>query len=171
MTVITPTRIATVLGTVALLATALTTTAAAGPPVHSPDTKDAAAQAGNLDPAIAAAITAHRTSVTRTDMRSPNTKDAAAPSSELDPAIAAAIAAHRASVTAADKRSPDTKDATGVHSAPTTTPQVSVAASNSVFDWTDAAIGAVAGFAIALVLVLGGMILVSYRGRDGSIAV
>jgi hypothetical protein len=169
MTVNTPTRSATLLGTVALLAIALTNTAAAGPPVHSPDANDAAAQSGNIDPAIAAAIAAHRTSMTRTDERSPNAKDAAPRSSELDPAITAAIAAHRASVTAADKRSPDTKYAMGVHSAPTTTPQVSVVASDSVFDWTDAAIGAVAGFAIAL--LLGGMILLSYRGRDGSIAV
>ena len=212
MTVITPVRIATVLGTVALLAGTLATTAAAGPPVRSPDTQDAAAQSGELDPAIATAIAAHRTSVTAADNRSSalkprekqtsgtstnavsgygpsgggpgagvpgsttgltapglvDTTDAAAQSGELDPAIATAIAAHRTSVTAADNRSSDTKDATGVHVAPTTTPQVSVVASDSVFDWTDAAIGAVAGFAIAL--LLGGMILLSTRGRHGSLA-
>ena len=60
MNVITPTRIATVLGTVAFLAGALATTATAEP--------------GN--PATEAAIAAQRTSVTATDKRSPDTKDA-----------------------------------------------------------------------------------------------
>lgn len=115
---ITPTRIATALGTLALLAGILATTATAEP--------------GN-------------------------------------PATEAAIAAQRTSVTATDKRSPDTRDAAGFNTTPTATPQASIVASNSVFDWTDAAIGAFAGFAIAL--LLGGMIVLSHRGRHGSLAV
>ena len=170
MTFTTPIRIAAVLGTVALLAGALATSAGAGiRDERSPDTKDAAAQSGELDPAIAAAIASHRASVAAADKRSPDTKDAAAQSGELDPAIAAAIASHRTSVPAADKRSPDTRDAAAVNAAPTTTPEVTVVASGSVFDWTDAAIGAVAGFAIAL--LVGGMILLSTRSRHGSLAV
>jgi hypothetical protein len=67
----------------------------------------------------------------------------------LDPAIATAI---------------ETKEADVARSAPH---QVSVVA--PAFDWTDAAIGAFAGFAIAL--ILGGTVLLTHRGRDGSLAV
>ncbi len=148
MNVITPTRIATGLGTVALLAGALATTATAEP--------------GN--PATEAAIAPQRTSVTATDKRSPDTKDALILSSEP-----AAIARRRTSVTAVDKRSPDTRDVTAVKAAPTATPQVAIVGSTTVFDWADAAIGAVAGFAIALLLA--GMILLSHRGRQGRLAV
>jgi hypothetical protein len=148
MNSITPTRIATALGTLALLAGVLATTATAEP--------------GN--PATEAAIAAQRTSVTATDKRSPDTKDAPTLASEP-----AAIAGRQTSLTATDKRSPDTRDAAGVNATPTATPQASIIASNSVFDWTDAAIGAFAGFAIAL--LLGGMILISHRGRPGRLAV
>src|SRR4249919_2148829 len=126
MAATTPIRFATVLGAVALLGGALATTAGAGiRDGRSPDTKDAAARSGALDPAIATAIASHRASVTASDKRSPDTKDAAARSSALDPAIAEAIASHRASVTGADKRSPDTLDATVANAPSTTTPQVS----------------------------------------------
>ena len=148
MKVITPTRIATVLGTLAFLAGALATTATAEP--------------GN--PATEAAIAAQRLSVTATDERSPDTKDAAILSSEP-----AAIAGRSTSATAADKRSPDTRDVTRVNAAPTPTPQVAIVANSTVFDWTDAAIGAFAGFAISL--LLWGMIVLSHRGRHGSLAV
>lgn len=170
MTAFTPIRITTVLGTVALLAAALATIASADiGDGRSPDTKDTAASSSELDPAIAAAIVSHRRQVTAADKRSPDTKDTAGRSGELDPAIAAVIASHRTSVTAADKRSPDTREATRVTAAPATIPQASVVASDSAFNWTDAAIGAFAGFAIAL--LLSGMILLSHRDRQRSLAV
>ena len=159
MTFITPIRIATALGTVALLAGALATTAGAVRDGRSPDTQDAASQTGTIDPAIAVAMASHQTSVAAADKRSPDTVGAAA-AQTLDPAIAVATA---------DKRSPDTRDATGGIAAPTATPHHLVVDGDSVFDWTDAGIGAAAGFAIAL--LLGGMILLSHRGRHGSLAV
>jgi len=151
MTVRTPRRIATLLGTVVLLIGVLATTAAAEP--------------GN--PATEAAIAASRASAATPDRRSPDTQDVATQSRELDPAITAAIAAHGS--TGANKRSPDTNAATNINGGSPTTPSVPVVASDSVFHWTDAAIGAVAGVAIAL--LLGGMILLfSTRGRHGSLA-
>ena len=137
--------------------------------MRSPDTRDAVARSTGLDPASAAAITSHRAAVTASDMRSPDTLDAVAQSGRLDPSSAAAITSHRAAVTATDMRSPDTRDATGVIAAATATPRLAVVASNPIFDWTDAGIGAVAGFAIALLLA--GMILRSHRGRHGRLAV
>ena len=169
MTVITPIRITTVLGTIALLAGALVSSAGADiVDGRSPDTRDAAAQSRELDPAIAAAIASSRAPVTAADKRSPDTKDAAVQSGKLDLAIAAATASRRTSLTAADKRSPDTRDATGVIAASSRTSQVSVVASGATFDWTDAAIGAFAGFAIAL--LLGGTIILSTRSRHGTLA-
>ena len=170
MTVITPIRITTVLGTVALLAGGLVSSAGADiVDGRSPDTKDGAAHYGSLDPPIAAAIASSRAPGTAADKRSPDTKDAAVQSGRLDPAIAVATASPRTSLTAADKRSPDTRDAMGVIAASSRTSQVSVVASDSTFDWTDAAIGAFVGFAIAL--LLGGTIMLSARSRHGTLAV
>ena len=107
------------------------------------------AQSGALDPAITAAVASHQTPLTAADLRSPDTLDAVAQ-------------------TGADLRSPDTHDATGVIAVPSSTPQLSVAG-DPVFDWADAGIGAVAGFAIAL--LVGGMIRLSHRGRQGSLVV
>jgi hypothetical protein len=119
MTILTPTRTASVLGVLVLSAGLLVTSAGAGiSDGRSPDTKDAATASA---------------SVVRTDLRSPDT---------LDPAIAAALQA--------------------------ATPQVVVVSGGSVFDWTDAGIGAAGGFAIAL--LLGGIIVLSQRGRQGRLA-
>ena len=151
MTVITPSRIATVLGTVVLFFGVLATTAPAEP--------------GN--PATEAAIAASRAAAAAADRRAPDTQDVATRSRELDPAITAAVAAHR--TRGAKNRPPDTSAARGVHAGSPTTPSVPVVAGDSVFHWTDAAIGAVAGVAIAL--LLGGIIvLFSTRGRHGSLA-
>ena len=151
MTVITPSRIATVLGTVVLFFGVLATTATAEP--------------GN--PATEAAIAASRAAAAAADRRLPDTQDVATRSRELDPAIAAAVAAHR--TTGANERSPETSAATGVNVGSPITPSVTVVAGDSVFHWTDAAIGAVAGVAIALLLA-GMIVLFSTRGRHGRLA-
>jgi hypothetical protein len=185
MTILTPTRTASVLGVLVLSAGLLVTSAGAGiSDGRSPDTKDAATASASvvrtdlrspdtLDPAIAAALQAHSTR-SAVNLRSPDT---------LDPAIAAAVQAHStrpavdlrspdttdaASVVRTDLRSPDTLDPAIAAAIQAATPQVVFVSGGSVFDWTDAGIGAAGGFAIAL--LLGGIIVLSQRGRQGRLA-
>ena len=99
------------------------------------------------------------------DGRSPDTKDAAY-AAHLDgrspDTVDAGLTAH-ATTPNTDLRSPDTRDAVIVaHSTPA--PTIVVAAS-SAFDWTDATIGAAGGFAIAILLAGGFVLLRSDRGK------
>jgi hypothetical protein len=101
---------------------------------------------------------AHRTSyqsnsvATIADGRSPDTLDAAANSLQIldgrSPDTLDAAAATDVSPVA-DGRSPDTRDASLAVHAPTATMTVS---RSGEFDWTDASIGAIGGFALALAL-------------------
>ena len=104
------------------------------------------------------------------DGRSPDTKDAAY-LAHLDgrspDTIDAAAAVHAtARPPAVDLRSPDTRDAAAAAHAPQTPSILTVG--NGGFDWTDAGIGAAAGFAIAL--LFGAAVLLSYRGSRGKLA-
>ena len=78
--------------------------------------------------------------------------------------LEAAVAAHGAAVSI-DGRSPDTRDAAFVAHAflPST-----VSVSRGGFDWADAGIGALGGFAIALVLT--GGVFLAQRGGRGKLA-
>ena len=95
-----------------------------------------------------AATLIHRQIVAPTDGRSPDTRDAANTA--------------RADGSTVDLRSPDTRDAAVAAHAPSI-----VVLSSGGFDWTDAGIGAVGGFAIAL-LAGGGIVLL--RGNRGKLA-
>ena len=123
------TRIASVLGVLALFAGLLVTSAGAGiRDGRSPDTNDAA-------------YLAHL------DGRSPDTIDAAVQTHATQPVV--------------DFRSPDTRDA-AVAAHVTPAPTIVVGGSSG-FDCTDAGIGAAGGFAI--VLLLGGVIVLTHRDR------
>lgn len=97
------------------------------------------------------------------DGRSPDTKDAAALAhfdGRSPDTVDAGLRAHETQPTV-DLRSPDTRDAAlAAHSAPTI-----VIATSSGFDWTDAGVGAVGGFAIAILLAGGIVLLRSDRGK------
>lgn len=106
--------------------------------------------------AVALAASA-ATGQTIQDLRSPDAQDAAA----------------RVQPPTPDLRSPDAQDAAqgrGTWNAPevlvvkVTRPQASGSAG---FDWTDAAIGAGAGFGLAL-LGVGGTLVLTHRGRAGA---
>ena len=104
------------------------------------------------------------------DGRSPDTKDAAYVAGldgrSPDTMDAAAAAAATASPPAVDLRSPDTRDAAGAAYQPQAPSIAMVGASG--FDWTDAGIGAAAGFATALLLA--GAFLLNRRGSRGRLA-
>jgi hypothetical protein len=104
---------------------------------RSPDTKDAAAA---------------RESRTALDLGSPDTRDAALRAEVLRSARA-------------DLRAPDTKDAALLaDSPPRSSPVTPVTGmGGNAFEWTDAGIGAAAGFAVALLLA--GAYVVARRGR------
>jgi hypothetical protein len=119
---------------------------------RSPDTKDAAYAAHHgsriiYTSAAANSVAGPPLNGVGYDGRSPDTKDAAA-------AAHARTTTHtRAATTLTgnfDGRSPDTKDAAAAaHAAPA---PVIIVGSTS-FDWTDAGIGAAAGFGLAIVAV------------------
>jgi hypothetical protein len=91
------------------------------------------------------------------DGRSPDTRDAANAAQRTRTVGAAG----RASATAFDGRSPDTRDAAVLaHAA---SPATVVVTDATGFEWTDAAIGAVAGFGLATVLACGVALV---RGRQ-----
>ena len=99
------------------------------------------------------------------DGRSPDTNEAAA-LAHLDgrspDTVDAALSAHETPPNVA-LRSPDTRDAAlAAHSTPAPT---IVVATSSAFDWTVAAIGAAGGFAIAILLAGGFVLLRSDRGK------
>jgi hypothetical protein len=105
---------------------------------RSPETKDAAV--------------ATRESRTTLDLGSPDTRDAALRAEVLRSARA-------------DVRAPDTKDAALLaDSPPRSSPVTPVTGiGGNGFEWTDAGIGAAAGFAVALLLA--GAYVVARRGR------
>ncbi len=99
------------------------------------------------------------------DSRSPDTKDAAA-LAQFDgrspDTVDAGLRAHETQANV-DLRTPDTRDAAvAAHSTPAPT---IVVATSSGFDWTDAGIGAAGGFAIAILLAGGSVLLRSDRGK------
>jgi hypothetical protein len=94
------------------------------------------------------------------DGRSPDTKDAALAAQKLRHLAGHVRGAQRAVL---DGRSPDTRDAAAATR--TTTSPVIIVSANS-FDWTDAGIGAAAGF--GLVAMLGaGLTAARKPGRSG----
>jgi hypothetical protein len=128
---------------------------------RSPDTKDAAyavhrGSRTTYASAGASSVSGPPLNAAGYDGRSPDTKDAAA---------AHVTTAHaRAATTLTgtfDGRSPDTKDAAAAtHAAPA---PVIVVGSTS-FDWTDAGIGAAAGFGLAIIAAAAGLALTRNRG-------
>ena len=88
------------------------------------------------------------------DGRSPDTKDAAAVHASQSRTTAAALTAR------VDGRSPDTQDAAAAAHA---TPSPVIIVGSTGFDWTDAGIGATAGFGLALIAASA---LALTRGRE-----
>jgi hypothetical protein len=135
---------------------------------RSPDTKDAAAAAHRSQRGISTAKAVVTTAKASTaagpplngagyDGRSPDTKDAAWSVHYTARTISTAkvLTTARAPRNGAsyDGRSPDTKDAASA-ARQLLSPTV-VVASSTGFDWTDAGIGALAGFGLAVVLAAG----------------
>jgi hypothetical protein len=122
-----------------------------------------AALLGAVAVLVAVPATASRAAIR--DERPPDVRDAAAPSRPLNPSASGKTSTNAANGVRADGRRAPRPD--HVSRSPTTR-QVLVVVPRPVFDWTDAAIGAVAGFAIALILC--GVVLASSRGRRGGFA-
>lgn len=125
---------------------------------RSPDTRDAAYAAHHTSrtPAITTTSSATRPgAATVLDGRSPDTKDAALAAHRNGSGtynVAIGYASPPLDGTGFDGRSQDTKDAALAGHNPATTV---VVASAGGFDWTDAGIGAAAGFGLAVMLAAG----------------
>jgi hypothetical protein len=125
---------------------------------RSPDTKDAAlaAHQGSRTPAIATTSPATRSgAATPLDGRSPDTRDAALAAHGNSTGtynVATGYASPPLTGAGFDGRSQDTKDAALAAHNPAATVVIATA---DGFDWTDAGIGAAAGFGLALMLAAG----------------
>jgi hypothetical protein len=119
---------------------------------RSPDTKDAglaAHQGSRATYGVAVGYASPPPDGTTFDGRSPDTRDAAYAAHHNSPTAAiASTNTTRPNAATLDGRSPDTKDAALAANNPAATV---VVASTGGFDWTDAGIGAVAGFGLATI--------------------
>jgi hypothetical protein len=175
-------RLASAIGLAALLAALAVPAALAKGPML--DTRDAVVQAQDLDPAIATAMAARRSSPASVARRSSDT---------LDPAIAtamsahqsfatsfdrrspdtrdAAIAAHQSAIASSDLRSPDTRDAAAKLNASLTTPVVTPVTSSDTskgFEWGNLVIVLAVIGAFFVLVGFGGHALVTRQGRGGN---
>ena len=158
-------RLASAIGIAALLAAlAVPAALAKGAPVL--DTRDAAVQPQDLDPAIATAMATGRSSPSSVARRS---------SDALDPAIATAMSAHQSFVTSLDRRSPDTRDAAAKVNAqvatPVVTPVVTPVTSSDTskgYEWGNIVIVLAVIGAFFVLVGFGGHALVTRQGRGGN---
>jgi hypothetical protein len=154
-------RLASAIGLAALLAAlAVPAALAKGAPVL--DTRDAAVQPQDLDPAIATAMAARRSSPSSVARRS---------SDALDPAIATAMSAHQSFVTSLDRRSPDTRDAAAKVNARVATPVVTPVTSSDTskgYEWGNLVIVLAVIGAFFVLVCFGGHALVTRHGRGGN---
>ena len=180
-------RLASAIGLAALLAAlAVPAALAKGAPVL--DTRDAAVQPQDLDPAIATAMAARRSSPSSVARRSSDSLDPAiatamaarrsSPSSvarrssdTLDPAIATAMSTHQSFVTSLDRRSPDTRDAAAKVNAQVATPVVTPVTSSDTskgYEWGNIVIVLAVIGAFFVLVGFGGHALVTRQGRGGN---
>jgi hypothetical protein len=117
---------------------------------RSPDTKDAAYAAPHsrrITNAAASSVAGPPVNGVGYDGRSPDTKDAAAAAHALTTTRARTATTLTGNF---DGRSPDTKDAAAAADA---APAAVIVLGSTNFEWTDAGIGAAAGFGLAIIAV------------------